>query len=143
TIWSVKPANGVSATARRARVFFRTRKYTPELRALLRNSVMLPTGRLRYSANTMAWARATSALTSATTACFCSRLRPKVFLLSKHDETTGVDRQQSHRHANHGDLIPGADMTSIPRVRRLRWASARNCAIKSPARDDAFDPNGL
>jgi hypothetical protein len=40
---------------------------------------------------------------------------------------------------DHGDLIPGADMKSIPRVRRLRWA----VTIKSPARNDAFDPNGL
>src|SRR5690606_27229650 len=43
--------------------------------------VRLPTSRPRYSARTIACAFATSADTSATTACFSVRLRPKVLLL--------------------------------------------------------------
>src|SRR6185503_4894127 len=81
TIFSVSPLNGVSATARRANVFFSTRKYTTTPRALLRSSVMSLTGTLRYSASMTAWALASSLLTSATTARFCSRFRLKACLL--------------------------------------------------------------
>src|SRR5882672_9269697 len=78
------PANGVPSTARRARVFLRTRRYTPDLRAFARSSVMRPTSRPRYSATTIALAFATCAEISATTAFFLSRSRPKVYLhLSK------------------------------------------------------------
>src|SRR5690606_22188567 len=54
---------------------------TPDLRASRRRFVRLPTSRPRYSARTIAWAFATCADTSATTACFSVRLRPKVLLL--------------------------------------------------------------
>src|SRR6266705_4889673 len=78
------PANGVPSTARRARVFLRTRRYTPDLRAFARSSVMRPTSRPRYSATTIALAFANCAETSATTAFFLSISRPKVYLhLSK------------------------------------------------------------
>ena len=59
TIWSASGANGVSATARRTRVFLTTRKYTPDVRALARSCVIAATGRPRFSAKTMAWAPAT------------------------------------------------------------------------------------
>src|SRR5882672_12166374 len=82
------PANGVPSTARRARVFLRTRRYTPDLRAFARSSVMRPTSRPRYSATTTAFAFASCAETSATTAFFLSRSRPKVYLhLSKPQAT--------------------------------------------------------
>src|SRR5689334_4985896 len=74
------PANGVPSTARRARVFLRTRRYTPDLRAFARSSVIRPTSRPRYSATTIAFAFASCAETSATTAFFLSRSRPKVYL---------------------------------------------------------------
>src|SRR5262245_57782228 len=74
------PANGVPSTARRARVFLRTRRYTPDLRAFARNSVMRPTSRPRYSATTIALAFASCAETSATIAFFFSMSRPKVYL---------------------------------------------------------------
>ena len=47
-------ANGVSATARRTRVFFTTLKYTPEARAFARSCVIAATGMPRFSAITMA-----------------------------------------------------------------------------------------
>src|SRR5437879_7916137 len=91
------PANGVPSTARRARVFLRTRRYTPDLRAFARSSVMRPTSRPRYSATTIAFAFATCAETSATTAFFLSRSRPKVYLhLSKPLATRAC--------GTHGDL---------------------------------------
>src|SRR5438309_2364902 len=74
------PANGVPSTARRARVFLRTRRYTPDLRAFARSSVMRPTSRPRYSATTTVFALANCAETSATIAFFLSRSRPKVYL---------------------------------------------------------------
>src|SRR5205809_2784461 len=74
------PANGVPSTARRARVFLRTRRYTPDLRAFARSSVMRPTSRPRYSATTTVFAFANCAETSATIAFFLSRSRPKVYL---------------------------------------------------------------
>src|SRR5436853_3670134 len=74
------PANGVPSTARRARVFLRTRRYTPDLRAFARNSVMRPTSRPRYSATMTVFAFANCAETSATIAFFLSRSRPKVYL---------------------------------------------------------------
>src|SRR6266702_2425517 len=74
------PANGVPSTARRARVFLRTRRYTPDLRAFARSSVMRPTSRPRYSAPTTVFAFANCAETSATIAFFLSRSRPKVYL---------------------------------------------------------------
>src|SRR5256885_9035953 len=82
------PANGVPSTARRARVFLRTRRYTPDLRAFARSSVMRPTSRPRYSATTIVFAFATCAETSATTAFFLSRSRAKVYLhfLQKRSE---------------------------------------------------------
>src|SRR6185437_7175868 len=73
--------NGVSATARRTRLFLTTRKYTPEARALARSCVMAATGKPRFSAMTIACAPATSFATSATTACFCVRLRLIVTLV--------------------------------------------------------------
>ena len=54
TILSASEANGVSATARRTRVFLTTRKYTPEARAFARSCVMAATGMPRFSAITMA-----------------------------------------------------------------------------------------
>src|SRR5437879_12857784 len=74
------PANGVPSTARRARVFLRTRRYTPDLRAFARSSVMRPTSRPRYSATTTVFAFANCAETSATIAFFLSSSRPKVYL---------------------------------------------------------------
>src|SRR5882672_12806857 len=74
------PANGVPSTARRARVFLRTRRYTPDLRAFARSSVMRPTSRPRYSATMTVFAFANCAETSATIAFFLSRSRPKVYL---------------------------------------------------------------
>jgi len=68
------PANGVPSTARRARVFLRTRRYTPDLRAFARNSVMRPLpdhGTLRRR-STLAFA--SCAETSATTAFFLSKI---------------------------------------------------------------------
>ena len=59
TILSASVANGVSATARRTRVFLTTRKYTPEARAFARSCVMAATGRPRFSTMTMACAPAT------------------------------------------------------------------------------------
>ena len=70
-ILSASPANGVSATARRTRVFLTTLKYTPEARALARSFVMSATAMPRFSARTMACAPATCFATSATTASFC------------------------------------------------------------------------
>src|SRR5258708_32725597 len=74
------PANAVPSTARRARVFLRTRRYTPDLRAFARSSVMRPTSRPRYSATMTVFAFASCAETSATIAFFLSRSRPKVYL---------------------------------------------------------------
>src|SRR5258708_1144545 len=74
------PANGVPSTARRARVFLRTRRYTPDLRAFARSSVMRPTSRPRYSATMTVFAFANCAETSATIAFFLSRSRPKAYL---------------------------------------------------------------
>ena len=56
TILSASVANGVSATARRTRVFLTTRKYTPEARAFARSCVISATGMPRFSAITMACA---------------------------------------------------------------------------------------
>src|SRR5260221_7081697 len=95
------PANGVPSTARRARVFLRTRRYTPDLRAFARSSVMRPTSRPRYSATTPAFAFASCAETSATTAFFLSRSRPKVYLhLSKPrvTRTCGAHGDLAFRH---------------------------------------------
>src|SRR6266508_670179 len=99
------PANGVPSTARRARVFLRTRRYTPDLRAFARSSVMRPTSRPRYSATTIALAFATCAEISATTAFFLSRSRPKVYLhLSKPPvvKTCGTHGDLAFRKILHG-----------------------------------------
>src|SRR5690606_32964001 len=79
TMRSDSASNGVPATARRASVFFNTRRYTPCSRACLRNAVIAPTSRPRYSATTIACAFATSAETSATTPAFASRFRAICF----------------------------------------------------------------
>ena len=54
TMRSASEANGVSATARRTRVFLTTRKYTPEARAFARSRVMSATAMPRFSTMTMA-----------------------------------------------------------------------------------------
>ena len=92
TIESASDANGVFSTARRTRVFLTTLKYTPEARAFARSFVMSATAMPRFSTMTMAWAPATCFATSATTACFCSRFKPKVYLHSSaipHDRSAG------------------------------------------------------
>src|SRR5216683_6212121 len=110
------PANGVPSTARRARVFLRTRRYTPDLRAFARSSVMRPTSRPRYSATTIALAFASCAETSATTAFFLSRSRPKVYLhLSKPPAKKA--------RGAHGDLAFRTDPVSG--VRHLRRTEGR------------------
>ena len=86
-------ANGVFFTARRARVFLRTRKYTPDGALSREARVMSATSIPRYSARTMAWASATCFAISATTACFSSILRPKVYL---HDSNAVRIAVRSH-----------------------------------------------
>jgi len=57
--------------------------------AFARNSVMRPTSRPRYSATTIDLAFASCAETSATTAFFLSRSRPKVYLHCQSRESRG------------------------------------------------------
>src|SRR6267143_903531 len=104
-------ANGVPSTARRARVFLRTRRYTPALRAFARSSVMRPTSRPRYSATTIVFAFATCAEISATTAFFLSRSRAKVYL---HFVKTA--RHEDLRH--HGDLAFRKILHGVRHLRR-------------------------
>ena len=82
TIWSFSFSNGVPWTALRARVFFSTRRYSPDFLAFDLSCVTRPTSRPRYSATMSACAPFSLAATSETIACFCSRLRPKVYLLA-------------------------------------------------------------
>ena len=82
TIFSASFSNGVPWTALRARVFLSTRRYSPDFLALARSWVTCSTSRPRYSATMTACAFASLAATSETIACFCSRLRPKVYLLA-------------------------------------------------------------
>src|SRR5438128_5293406 len=116
------PANGVPSTARRARVFLRTRRYTPDLRAFARSSVMRPTSRPRYSATTIALAFASCAETSATIAFFLSRSRPKVYLhLSKPPAKKA--------RGAHGDLAFRTD--PVPGVRHLRRTEDGSTTLSS------------
>src|SRR5260370_32681069 len=123
------PANGVPSTARRARVFLRTRRYTPDLRAFARSSVMRPTSRPRYSATTIALAFASCAETSATTAFFLSRSRPKVYLhLSKPPVT--------RTRGAHGDLAFRHDLyTGFP-ICLGRRDAFRRLSLSSPTSFD-------
>src|SRR5512134_1630849 len=141
------PANGVSATARRARVFLSTRRYTPDWRALARNRVMFPTGRPRYCATTIAWAFATWALTSATTAFFSSRLRLKVlppFPVNRIPRERPAPRGAGHSpFLRNGDLETRRhqDLHLLFRVRRLRRTPAPGRQISALNRQ--LNPRGF
>src|SRR5262245_47947975 len=82
TILSDSFSNGVPFTALRARVFFSTRRYRPDFLAFDRSCVTRSTSRPRYSATRTTCAPFSLAATSETMPCFCSRLRPKVYLLA-------------------------------------------------------------
>src|SRR5688572_430626 len=90
TIRSDSFSNGVPLTALRARVFLSTRSQTPDLRAFDLSCVTRSTFRPRYSATMSDWAPCSLAATSETIACFCSRLRPKVYLLTKDYGGPGI-----------------------------------------------------
>src|SRR5690606_8675409 len=67
-------SNSVPSTARRARVFFTTRRYTPALRASLRNPVISATVNPRYSAATALRESPATAFTSLTKSFLSSSL---------------------------------------------------------------------
>src|SRR5258705_114219 len=119
------PANGVPSTARRASVFLRTRRYTPDLRAFARSSVMRPTSRPRYSATTTAFAFANCAETSATIAFFLSRSRPKVYLqFVKSRLSSGLAAPTATLHSGKSCMglaicVGRKDFSSALRSRRL------------------------
>ena len=66
----------------------------------------------RFSTMTMAWAPATCFAISATTACFCSRFKPKVYLHACcHPALRGIE---------FGDLTPGKSCLQGHHLRRVR-----------------------